>query len=52
VFDTARMFSAIVVLGVLGMILFYAVDVGERALLPWHVSRRREIGDRPPAASM
>jgi NitT/TauT family transport system permease protein len=52
VFDTARMFGAIVLLGILGTILFYVVDFGERALLPWHVSRRREgAGAMPPAIS-
>ena len=44
--------GAIVVLGLLGMILFYVVDVGERAMLPWYVSRRREAAHRPPGASM
>ena len=52
VFDTARMFAAIVLLAVLGTILFYAVDLGERTLLPWHVSRRREAaGPMPPTIS-
>jgi NitT/TauT family transport system permease protein len=39
-FQTARMFVAIVVLGILGTALFYAIDWLERMLLPWHVSQR------------
>ena len=41
-FNTARMFAAIALLAILGIALFYAVDVLERRLLPWHVSRRGE----------
>lgn len=49
VFDTPRMFSGLVILGVLGTILFFIIDVAERAALPWHVSRRGEgkIGHTP-----
>lgn len=39
-FDTPRVFAAIVVLGMLGTVLFYAVDLAERMALPWHVSQR------------
>ena len=39
-FQTPRMFVAIIVLGVVGTILFYAVDWVERLLLPWHISQR------------
>jgi len=41
-FDTARVFAALVVLAVMGMVLFFAIDLLERVLLPWHVSQRRE----------
>ena len=39
-FQTSRMFVAIFVLGILGTVLFYAIDWIERLLLPWHVSQR------------
>lgn len=39
-FDTPRVFAALVLLGVLGTILFYLIDLAEAILLPWHVSQR------------
>ena len=39
-FQTVRVFAAIVLLGVAGTILFYAVDLAERLICPWHVSHR------------
>lgn len=39
-FDTVRVFAALVVLGVIGTVLFYAVEAAERLALPWHVSQR------------
>jgi NitT/TauT family transport system permease protein len=39
-FDIARQFSAIVVLSVVGMILFWLAGWIERLCLPWHVSIR------------
>ena len=39
-FDTVRVFAALVVLGVIGTALFYAVEAAERLALPWHVSQR------------
>jgi NitT/TauT family transport system permease protein len=39
-FQTTRVFAAIVLLGVLGTILFFIVDVVERFVCPWHVSHR------------
>ena len=39
-FDTPRVFVALVLLGFLGTILFYAVELAESLLLPWHVSQR------------
>jgi NitT/TauT family transport system permease protein len=35
-------FAAILVLSALGVALFYVIDVLERILLPWHVTRRVE----------
>lgn len=39
-FQTPRMFVGVVILGVLGTVLFYAVDLMERLCVPWHVSQR------------
>jgi NitT/TauT family transport system permease protein len=41
-FQTVRVFAAIVLLGVAGTILFYLVDLAERLICPWHVSHRVE----------
>ncbi|MFC3228672.1 ABC transporter permease [Marinibaculum pumilum] len=41
-FDTTRMFAAIFLLAVIGTILFYMVELAEKAFIPWHVSRRKE----------
>jgi NitT/TauT family transport system permease protein len=40
-FDTTQMFAAILLLAVLGLALFYLIELLETLLLPWHVSRRR-----------
>jgi NitT/TauT family transport system permease protein len=39
-FQTTRVFAAIVLLGIVGTILFYIVDLAERLVCPWHVSHR------------
>lgn len=39
-FQTVRVFAAILLLGIVGTILFVAVDVVERLVCPWHVSHR------------
>lgn len=39
-FQTSRVFAAIVLLGILGTILFYIVEITERFVCPWHVSHR------------
>jgi NitT/TauT family transport system permease protein len=39
-FDTPTIFAAIVALSIMGTIMFFAVDVAERLVLPWHSSRR------------
>jgi NitT/TauT family transport system permease protein len=43
-FDTVRVFAALVALGVMGTLLFYVIEVGERLALPWHVSQRAIAG--------
>ncbi len=39
-FDTTRVFVSLVLLGLMGTVLFYIVDIAERLALPWHVSQR------------
>lgn len=43
-FNSTRAFAAIVVLGVLGTIMFFAIEWIERWMLPWHVSQRAKKG--------
>jgi NitT/TauT family transport system permease protein len=40
-FQTTRVFAAIFLLGVLGTILFFIVELLERMVCPWHVSHRK-----------
>lgn len=40
-FDTTRVFVSLVLLGLMGTVLFYLVDLAERLALPWHVSQRQ-----------
>jgi len=39
-FDTPRVFAALVMLGLMGTLLFYAIELAETLLLPWHPSHR------------
>jgi NitT/TauT family transport system permease protein len=39
-FQTTRVFAAVLLLGILGTILFFLVDIAERLACPWHVSHR------------
>jgi len=48
-FDTTRAFAAIVLLGLMGALLFFAVEMVERYCLPWHVSQRAAGGGRGAA---
>jgi len=41
-FKTTRVFASIMLLGVLGTLLFFLVDLAERLVCPWHVSHRVE----------
>ncbi len=40
--DTVLLFAAITALTIMGILLFLAIEILERILLPWHVSRRVE----------
>ena len=39
-FQTPRVFAAVLILGAMGTVLFYAIESIEKALIPWHVSQR------------
>lgn len=39
-FNSPRAFAAIVLLSVIGTLMFFAVELCEHVLLPWHISRR------------
>jgi len=41
-FDLPLMFAALVVLSMMGVLLFAAVELVERLMIPWHQSRRGE----------
>ena len=38
-FDTARVFAALIILGVIGIVMFWALNAIERVSIPWHSSR-------------
>jgi len=38
--NTALLFGVLIVLSVLAMLFFYAIEILERLLIPWHVSQR------------
>lgn len=42
-FDLSTMFAALVVLSLMGVILFWILDVIERLSIPWHASQRQDI---------
>ena len=42
-FDTARVFAAILVLAVMGVILFWIVALAERFAIPWHASQKQYL---------
>jgi NitT/TauT family transport system permease protein len=42
-FDLPLMFAALVVLSMIGVLLFVAVDLVERLLIPWHASHRNDF---------
>lgn len=48
-FQTDRVFASIILLGLIGTILFYLVDLAERLVCPWHVSHRSDGVPSQPA---
>jgi NitT/TauT family transport system permease protein len=49
--DTTMTFATIIVLSVLGLALYGAVEVVERFAIPWHVSRREPAGQGVPGGA-
>ena len=43
-FDTVAVFVCLMLLGIFGILLFFALDYAERLCLPWHVSQRGRQG--------
>lgn len=43
--DTPMVFATIVLLSLLGLAVYYAVELIERLTIPWHVSRQQALGD-------
>lgn len=46
-FDTPGVFSAILVLSLMGLLLYAAVELVERVSIPWHISQRRDEAGAP-----
>jgi NitT/TauT family transport system permease protein len=42
-FELPTMFAALVVLALIGVILFWILDLIERLVIPWHASQRQDI---------
>lgn len=42
-FDLPLMFAALVVLSLIGVLLFWAIELAERWMLPWHASQRHDL---------
>ena len=42
-FDTARVFAAILVLAVMGVVLFWLIALLERVAIPWHASQKEHV---------
>ena len=41
--DLPLMFAALIVLSLIGVLLFVALDVLERVAVPWHASQRAQV---------
>ena len=46
-FDLPLMFAALVVLSMIGVLLFVAIDIIERWAIPWHATQRNEFAPTP-----
>ena len=52
VLDVQLSFAVLVILSLMGICLFAAVDVIERLALPWHISQRRAESQARPTATL
>jgi NitT/TauT family transport system permease protein len=43
--NTSMVFATIVVLSIVGLLLYYSVELIERITIPWHVSMQEEVRD-------
>jgi NitT/TauT family transport system permease protein len=43
--NTPMVFGIIIVLSVIGLVVYYAVEIVERIVIPWHVSQQPPAGD-------
>jgi NitT/TauT family transport system permease protein len=44
--NTSYVIGTVIVISIVGILLFVLVEAAERAGIPWHVSKRAEVGDR------
>ncbi|GLI24864.1 MULTISPECIES: ABC transporter permease [Xanthobacter] len=42
-FELPTMFAALIVLALIGVVLFWVVDLVERLIVPWHASQRHDV---------
>jgi NitT/TauT family transport system permease protein len=42
-FELPTMFAALVILSLIGVVLFWMLDIIERLAIPWHASQRQDI---------
>lgn len=47
--ETPMVFATIIVLSIVGLIVYYAVELLERIAIPWHVSQRKDSDPQPTA---
>ena len=43
--DTPMVFATIVLLSLLGLAVYYVVEIIERLAIPWHVSQQQTVAD-------
>jgi len=43
--DTPMVFATIVILSLIGVVVYYAVEIVERVAIPWHVSQQQATHD-------
>jgi len=43
--DTPMVFATIVILSLIGLVVYYTVEIVERIAIPWHVSQQASAND-------